>query len=80
MHSRLCKSADTDPALIKAFKDKTKMVHCPSYNCTMSVKACRERRKRALLVKRLVQVSWSGNKMAAVKWMEMQHCTKCPGI
>jgi len=79
-HSRLYKSEDTDPSLIDQFKQQTKMVHCPSYNCTMSVEACRERRKRARLAKKIVAVNYRDLTMISQVYLELKHCTKCPGM
>ena len=42
----------TDERLIQAWKRRHKMIECGPYQCTMTVKACKARHKRAMKAKK----------------------------
>jgi hypothetical protein len=65
----------TDERLIQAWKRRHKMIECGPYQCTMTVKACKARHKRAMKAKKTTKLGTMP--ILSYEWMALAKCRKC---
>ncbi len=65
----------TDERLIQAWKRRHKMIECEPYACTMTVKACKARHKRAMKAKKTTKLGV--RPVLSDEWLALSKCRKC---
>jgi len=65
----------TDERLIQAWKRRHKMIECGPYQCTMTVKACKARHKRAMKAKKTTKLGV--RPVLSDEWLALSKCRKC---
>ena len=76
-HMKLKCRPNTPDEQVAAFLANTPMVRCKAYNCLLTVKECKARKKKALLAKRLTYHGYKGNAMATGEAIRLHKCVEC---